>query len=304
MAVNTQQIKSLLLPGLYKVMGDYERIENQWSKIFKKQKSTLATESSVQMRMLGIAQLKTEGGATAMDNGAGQRFVYNATSFEVGLGYAVTRKSIDDNQYKKDFNAANLSMTRSFNEYKETRAANIFNNGTTYDATVGGDGKALFATDHPYDSGSSANRPSVDADLNETSLLQHMINIRTDFKDEAGLRIKARAKELLIPPNLEPTAIRLVKTDLRPGTANNDVNAITRMDGGGITSYMVNDYLTSDYAWFLLTNIDGFIMFERVPFESDMDVDKTTGNLLVFGYERYTPTFVDWRAAYGSFPTA
>ena len=304
MAVNTAQIKSLLLPGLYKVMGDYEKIETQWSKIFKRQKSTMATESSVQMRMLGIAQLKTEGGATAMDNNAGQRFVYNATSFEVGLGYAITRKSIDDNLYKRDFNAANLSMVHSFQEYKETRAANIFNNGTTYDATIGGDGKPLFATDHPYDYGTWANRPSVDADLNETSLLQGMINIRTGFKNEAGLKIKARAKQLLIPPSLEPTAIRLVKTDLRPGTANNDVNAITRMEGGGITSYLVNDYLTSEHAWFLLTNIDGFIMFERIPFETDMDVDKTTGNLLVFGYERYTPTYVDPRAAYGSFPTS
>lgn len=304
MAVNLAQIKNLLVPGLYKVSGSYDRIEKQWPQIFKSFKSTLTIESAVQTRILGLAQLKVEGGATPFDNNAGQRFVWNAEAFEVALGYAITLKSVEDNQYTKDFNLMNLKLVDSFSQFKEIQAANILNNATTYDATIGGDGKALCATDHPYDLGTWSNTFSTQLDLNESSLLQACLNIRSNFVDEAGLKIYARPKKLVVPVNLVPVAERLVKTELRPGTGNNDINAIRSMPGGIATDYMVYDYLTSNFAWFVTTNIDGLLMMERIAYDSDMWVDNSTDNILVKGRERYTPTYRDPRAIWGSFPTA
>ena len=153
------------------------------------------------------------------------------------------------------------------------------------------------------DGGTVANKPSVQVDLNESTLLNAMIAIRTDFKDQAGLKVFARARKLIVPPQLEPVAIRLVKTELRPGTADNDVNAIMMTSGGLPESYMVNDFLTSATAWFLLTNIDGLSYMERVKFETDMQVDFVTDNLLVKGYERYSFGYYNWRAIYGSIPS-
>jgi len=303
MAVNTAQIKSLLEPGLYKVAGDYERKPTQWSRLFKTQKAKLATERAVQMRFVGLPQLKAEGAATAFDNTSGQRFVFNATSFEVGLGYAITRRSMDDNQYTSDFNQSNMGLANSFKEYKEIQCANIFNSGTTYDSNIGGDGKALFATDHPYDTGTWANRFSTDQDLNENSLLQACLNVRSGFVNEAGLKINALPEMLVVPVDLIPTAERLLKSELRPGTANNDTNAIRSMPGG-IKDYMPYDYLTSSTAWFITTNIEGLIMFERVKFETNMWTDDVTQNLLVSAYERYVPSYRDPRCVYGSFPTS
>ena len=140
--------------------------------------------------------------------------------------------------------------------------------------------------------------------MNEATLLNGMISIRTNFRDQAGLKVFARGRKLIVPPQLEPVAIRLTKTELRPGTADNDVNSILSTAGGLPESYMVNDYLTSQYAWFLLTNIDGLSYMERVKFESDMQVDFVTDNLLVKGYERYSFGYYNWRSIYGSFPTS
>lgn len=306
MPVALTSIRDLLRPGLYAVEGKYDMIDSQWSKVFTTRKSTMAVERKVQTAFLGLAQLKTEGGQTSFDNNAGQRWVYNAESFEVGLGYAITRKAIDDDLYKSQFNPTNLQLLDSFNQFKEIQSANIFNNGTTYDSTIGGDGKALFATDHPVDGSTVANTFSTALDLNESSLLQAMINIRQNFVNERNLKIYARGEKLLVPVALEPVGIRLTKTELRPGTANNDVNAILSTSGGLPGGYMVWDYLTSSSAWFLTTNYakDALLMMKRIGFETDMQVDFTTDNLLVKGYERYTPTYNDWRAAYGSFPSS
>jgi hypothetical protein len=140
-------------------------------------------------------------------------------------------------------------------------------------------------------------------ELNEATLLNGMISIRTNFRDQAGLKVFARAKKLIVPPQLEPVAIRLTKTELRPGTADNDVNAIMSTSGGLPEGYMVNDFLTSASAWFLLTNIDGLSYMERVKFETDMQVDFVTDNLLVKGYERYSFGYYNWRSIFGSTPT-
>ena len=303
MAVNLSAIKDLLLPGLRGIEGKYEQIPSQYDKIFTKHESRMALERTAEMRYLGLAQLKTEGGQTAFDNGAGERYVYNQEHTEIALGYAITRKAIDDNLYKTQFQPSNLGLIESFNQTKEIYGANVINTSTTYNASVGGDGVALIATNHPIDGGTVANRPATDVELNEATLLSGMISIRTNFKDQAGLKVFARARKLLVPPQLEPVAIRLTKSELRPGTADNDVNAIISTSGGLPEGYMTNDYLTSSTAWFLLTNIDGLSYMERVKFETDMQVDFVTDNLLVKGYERYSFGYYNWRSIWGSLPT-
>ena len=304
MAISLAQIKNELMPGLFDVRGQYDQIPRQWDKVFKVHKSDMAVERSTQMRFLGLPQYKQEGAATNADNGAGERFVWNFEHQEIGLLYAITRKAIDDNQYKKQFKPTNLGLQNSFAQFKEILGANVLNNATTYDPSVGGDGVALCSASHPYDGGTWGNRFSIDLDLNEASLLQGMVNTRTNFYDEAGLRVLARARKLIVPPQLEAVAVRLTKTELRPGTASNDVNAIHSTAGGLPDGYMVMDFLTSPYAWFLLTNIEGLLHMERKPFEMDMQVDFVTDNLLVKGYERYSFGANDPRAMYGSFPTS
>ena len=304
MAVNLSAIKDLLLPGLRGIEGKYEMIPSQYDKIFTKHESRMALERTAEMRYMGLAQLKTEGAQTSFDNGSGERYVYNQEHTEIALGYAITRKAIDDNLYKTQFTPSNLGLTESFQQTKEIYGANILNTATTYNASIGGDGKALCATDHPIDGGTVANRPTTDVDLNEATLLNGMIAVRTNFKDQAGLKVFARARKLIIPPQLEPVAIRLTKSELRPGTADNDTNAIVMTAGGLPEGYMVNDFLTSTGAWFLLTNIDGLSYMERISFETDMQVDFVTDNLLVKGYERYSFGYYNWRSIYGSFPTS
>jgi len=304
MAVNLSAIKDLLLPGLRGVEGKYEMIPSQYDKIFTKHDSKLALERTAEMRYLGLAQLKTEGAQTSFDNNAGERYVYNQEHNEIALGYAITRKAIDDNLYKTQFHPSNLGLIESFQQTKEIYGSNLLNTATTYNSSIGGDGVALCSTSHPIDGGTVSNRPTTDVDLNESTLLNAMISIRTNFKDQAGLKVFARGRKLVVPPQLEPVAIRLTKTELRPGSADNDVNAIISTAGGLPEGYMVNDYLTSAFAWFLLTNIDGLSYMERVKFESDMQVDFVTDNLLVKGYERYSFGYYNWRSIYGSFPTS
>jgi len=278
-------------------------IPSQYDKIFTKHNSKMALERTAEMRYMGFAQLKTEGGQTAFDNGAGERFIYNQEHNEIALGYAITRKAIDDNLYKTQFHPSNLGLIESFQQTKEIYGASILNTATTYNSAIGGDGVALCSTAHPIDGNTVANRPTTDVDLNEATLLNGMISVRTNFKDQAGLKVFARARKLIVPPQLEPVAIRLCKTELRPGTADNDVNAILTTAGGLPESFMTNDFLTSTRNWFLLTNIDGLSYMERIKFETDMQVDFVTDNLLVKGYERYSFSYYNWRSIWGSFPS-
>jgi len=303
MPVNLSQIRDLLLPGLRGVVGKYEQIPTRWDKVFSRSKSNMAVERTASMRFLGYAQLKTEGQQTAMDNNAGERYLYNQEHNEIGLGYAITRKAIDDNLYKSQFQPSNLGLIQSFAQTKEIYGWNVLNTATTYNPSIGGDGVALCSTSHPVDGGAFANRPAIDVDLNEASLLNAMTTIPVTFVDNAGLKTFARARKLVVPNALEPVAIRLTKTELRPGTANNDVNAILSTSGGLPDGYLVSEFLTSNYAWFLLTNIEGLLYLERVAFETDMQVEFTTDNLLVKGYERYSFGYYDPRAIYGSFPS-
>lgn len=302
MTVSVASAYDLLFPGLRKVTGEYKDIDRIYPKIFEVDKSYMAVERSASMAFVGLATLKTEGGATTFDNSAGERYVYNQYHKEIGLGYAFTRRMIDDNLYKRQWKPANLGLQKSFNQTKEIYGANVLNTATTYDATVVGDGKALCATDHPIDGGTFPNRFTIDMDLNEASLLQAQASIRQLFRDNRGLRLQARAKKLIVPIALEPVAIRLLKTVLRPGTADNDVNAILETSGGIPDGHLVHDYLTSSTAWFVKTDQQGLLYLQRVAFEMDMQVDFTTDNLLVKGYERYSFSYYDPRAIWGSFP--
>jgi len=303
MAINLSQIKDLLLPGLRGLTGKYEQIPRQWDKVFTKFNSEMALERTAEMRYLPVAMLKTEGGQTKFDNNSGERYVFNQEHLEIAIGFAITRKAIDDNLYKSQFHPSNLGLQESFSQAEEIYAANVLNTATTYNASVGGDGVALCSTAHPIDGGTYANTPTTQIGLNEASLLNAMISIRTNFKDQAGLRMFSRGRKLIVPPQLEPVAIRLTKTELRPGTADNDVNAILSTAGGIPEGYMVMDFLTSNYAWFLLTNVAGLAMMNRKPFETDMQVDFITDNLLTKGYQRYSMNYFNPRALFGSFPS-
>lgn len=304
MPVALSAIRDLLLPGLWGVSGKYPMIERQWPSVFKQIDSNMALERRTSMRFLGFAQLKQEGAPTSFDNAAGQRYTYNAEHFEIGLGYAITRKAIDDNLYKSEFGPSNDGLMESFKETEEIYAANVFNAGTTYNASIGGDGVALFSTAHPIDQATIGNEPSPEVDLNETSLLNACTTIRGTWKDNAGLKIHARGRKLIVPYQLEPVALRLFRSELRPGTAQNDVNAILHMNESLKEGFMVWDYLTSAFAWFVLTNHEGLVLFNRKSFETDMSVEFTTDNLLVKGYQRYVPTYFDWRSVWGTFPTS
>src|SRR5215510_2369315 len=158
MPVALSQIRDLLLPGLWGISGKYSMIERQWPKIFRTTNSEMALERRAAMRYLGLAQLKQEGAPTSFDNAAGQRFVYNAEHFEIGLGYAITRKAIDDNLYKSEFGPSNDGLMESFAQTEELYCADIFNSGTTFVGAVGGDGVSLFSTSHPIDGAVIANK--------------------------------------------------------------------------------------------------------------------------------------------------
>jgi len=303
MAIDLASIKNELFPGLAAVEGRYKKIETKWSRLFEKRNSKMALERRTQAAYLPLAREKAEGQSTYFDDRAGERWLYNAEMKELSLGYIITRKAVEDNQYKAEFNPSNLGLQDVFAVTKEIYAANIFNNGTTFDSAVGGDGKALFATDHPIDGGTVANRPTSDVDLNESTLLTAMTTIRNNWVDERNIKITARADVLLVPAALEPVAVRLLRTELRPGTNDNDVNAIRHV-GGGMRDYIVNEFLTSNFAWFVKTDRRGLIYYERVPFEMDMYVDFDTDNLKVKGRERYVFSYFDWRAVYGTFPTS
>ncbi len=302
MTIALASIRDLLLPGVMDLPGKYDMIPAQWKGYFAQGKSQMAVERSVSLRFLGLAALKNEGAPTNFDNNAGERFIYSQEHIEIGLGYAITRKAIDDNLYKTQFDPSNLGLMESFMQTKEILAANVINTGSTYNSQVGGDGVALIATNHPIDGYTIANAPTTDVDLNESTLYSALIQIR-QFRNNAGLKIFARGRKLLVPIQLEYIASRLTKTELRVGTADNDINALLHT-GGIPEGYEILDFLTSSFAWFVLTNIPGLNYLERVAFETSMWVDDTTDNLLAKGYERYSFNYNDFRAIWGTFPTA
>ena len=302
MAVNLAAIRDQLFPGLRGIEGKYPMIPTQWSKVFDQGTSKMAIERTLENRYLGLAQVKSEGGATSFDNAAGQRFVYQQEHTELGLGYAITRKAIDDNLYKDAFNPSNLGLMESFQQTKEILGAALLNTAATYNPAFQADAVPLISTAHPIDGGTYANRPTAEVDLSETAIQNALLQIR-GFKDQANLKVFARGRRLLVPPALEYVATRLTKTKLRPGTTDNDVNAVM-VTQGVPDGYEVLDFLTSNFSWFIKTSIKGLLYLQRVAFETDMQVDFTTMNLLCLAYERYSFGYYNPRAIWGTVPTS
>jgi hypothetical protein len=301
MAMTTAQIRDLLLPGLDAVFGDYDQFPAQWPDIFERHTSDMAYERDVEVKMLGLAQLRAEGQATAFED-PGERFVYVYRHVGVALGFVMTKFAIRDNLYKTRFGPNTRALKFSLAQTKEVYGANVLNFARTASAQYyGGDGVNLLSTAHPIDVGTVANTPSVQSDLNETALQDGVIAIRR-FKDPAGLRVMVKPQKLIIPPDLQFVATRLLRTELRVGTADNDVNAIREL-GAIPQGFAINDFLTNVRSWYIKTNCpDGLKFFSRDPLETDMFVDFATDNLLTKATERYSFGWSNWRALYGSMP--
>jgi hypothetical protein len=209
---------------------------------------------------------------------------------------------LDDNLYKEHFGPQSMGLAESHAQFKEVYVHSLLNTGTTYNSNIVGDGNPLFYTAHPIDNGTYANRPSPDLDFNEAAV-EYALNTIRLWPDQAGLLAMVRAKKVVLPVALSWAGERLFKTELRTSTANNDVSAI--ITSGAIPEgYMVSEFLTSSFAWFVMTSVDGLRVAERKAFEMDIQVDPTTGNLLCFGYERYAPFYSNYRAVWGSLPTS
>ncbi len=296
-------VRQELLPGLRGIEGQYEMIPMQWNKYYEQGNSEMAQERTSEMRFLGLAAIKQDGGPVTFDNASGDRFQYNAQHLELALGYYITRQAVEDNLYKAQFNPANLGLQESFQQTEEILGASLLNTATTYNSQIVGDGVALGSTAHPYDGGTWANYPTTQIDLNEAAIETAAIQIRTQFVNQAGLKIFARARKLLVPPQLEYVARRILGTELRPGTGDNDVNAI-RATGTLPEGYEVLDFLTSSLSWFILTNKKGLLYLERMPFETDMQVDFSTDNLLVKARKRFSFSYYNPRAVWLTNPTS
>jgi hypothetical protein len=299
MAMTTAQVKDLLLPGLNAVFGSYAEIPQQWSEIFERHTSDMAYERDVEVKMLGLAQLRAEGAATSFED-PGQRFSYVYRHLGVALGFVMTKFAIRDNLYKSQFGPNTRALKASLAQTKEVYGAAVLNNATS-GSFAGGDGVALLSTAHPIDVGTVANTFTVQAQMNETSLQDAVVGIRR-FRDAAGLRKLVKPKKLVIPPEQQFAAARLLRTEARVGTSDNDVNALRSLNSipGG---FAINDFLTNTNGWFLTTDCpDGLKFFQRDPLETDMFVDFTTDNLMTKATERYSFGWSDWRAIWGSQP--
>lgn len=297
MPINTSAIRNLLRPGLAAVFGDYPMYPAQWTEIFEKHTSNMAVEIEVEMKLLGLAELRAEGASTAYDS-MGQRYVTNYVNQYYGLGFIITRQAIKDNLYKSRFPQQAKALRRSFEQTKEINGAAVLNNGFSSSFPIG-DGQPLYSTAHPIDGATVANTPSVQANLNETTLENALITIQ-QFQDQAGLTVMTKARKLIVPPALQFTACRLLNSQFRVDTANNDINAINNQnympDG-----YTVNQFLTDTNAWFIKTDADnGFKYYDREPFETDIFTDFDNDNLKVKGIERYSFGVSNFRCTYGS----
>lgn len=301
MAVTTSQIPALLLPGVRKLKGDYPEIKAQWPLIYARGVSHMEAEKTVHVRYLPLPQLRLSGQPTVFDNNSGQRFVYNHIHIEFSQGYAFTRIALKDNLYKTSFNAANLGLARVFRQMKEIVAAGVLNTGNVVNPAIGADNLPLFSTAHPVDGGTVANTTTTQIGLNEVGLMMANNMVRR-FRNNANILDSFQGKKLVVPVEQRHTAKRLMETELRPGTTNNDIWSV-KENNDLSDGYVTMDFLTSPYAWFVCSDAGGLIYLEREAFETSMQTDFTTDNLMVKAYERYYLGYDDFRCAVGFFPT-
>ena len=298
MAISRAQLLKELLPGLNALFGlEYAKYGDEAAEIFETESSDRSFEEETKLSGFSAAPVKGEGSAISYDN-AQEAWTARYTHETVAMGFSLTEEAIEDNLYDSLSSRYTKALARAMAYTKQVKGAAILNNafsGTTY-----GDGKTLCATDHPLVSGgANSNRPAVAADLNETSLEAAVIQI-AGWTDERGLLIAAKPSKLVIPPSLQFVATRLLDTELRVSTADNDINAI-RNNGSIPGGYTVNNYLTDTNAWFLMTDVpNGLKHFVRSPMQTSMDADFDTGNSRYKARERYSFGVSDPLGIFGS----
>ena len=298
MAISRAQALKELLPGLNALFGmEYGKYENEHAEIYETESSERSFEEEVKLSGFGAAPVKPEGSAISYDN-AQESFTARYNHETVAMGFSITEEAMEDNLYDSLSARYTKARARAMAYTKQVKAASLLNTGFT--TFTSGDGVTLFNSAHPtVAGGTNANRPSVDADLNETSLEQAVIDIAA-YKDERGLLIAARPRKLIVPPSLMFVATRLLQTELRVGTADNDINAINT-NGSIPEGYRVNHYLTDNDAWYLTTDIpNGMKHFVRVAMSTSMDGDFDTGNVRYKARERYSFGVSDPLAMYAS----
>ena len=302
MAISRAQLVKELEPGLNALFGlEYKQYADEWSEIFDTETSDRAFEEEVMLAGFANASVKPEGQGVAFDC-AQETFTARYTNETIALAFAITEEAIEDNLYDRLASRYTKALARSMASTKQIKGAAVLNNG--FDNTyAGGDGVALLSDAHPTLSGNFRNELAVAADLNETSLEQSLIDISA-FTDERGLKIAARGMKMIIPPQLQFTADRLMKSEGRVGTADNDINAIKNM-GMVPEGYTVNHYLTDPDAFFIKTDVpNGLKHFNRSPIKTTMEGDFDTGNVRYKARERYVFGFSDPRGIFGSPGTA
>ena len=288
-----------LLPGLNALFGEeYNRYENEHEEIYVTENSERSFEEELKLSGFGAAPVKDEGAAITYDT-AQESFVARYTHETIGLGFSITEEAMEDNLYVSVSARYTKALARAMSYTKQVKAAFPLNNGfsTTFSS---GDGVALFSTAHPLvNGGTNSNRPSTGADLNETSLEDAIIQIGK-WTDERGLKIAAKARKLIIPSDLQFVATRLLQSDYRVGTADNDINAV-KTNGVIPEGYSVNHYLTDTNAFFITTDVpDGMKHFVRAPMTTTMDGDFDTGNVRYKARERYSFGVSDPLGIFGS----
>ena len=299
MAISRAQLLKELLPGLNALFGlEYARYGEEHKEIYETEKSERSFEEETKLSGFSAAPVKAEGTALSYDN-AQEAFTARYNHETIALGFSITEEAIEDNLYDSLSARYTKGLARAMAYTKQVKAANVLNNA--YNAAYpGGDGVSLLNSAHPLvNGGTNANTPTTAADLNETSLENAVIQIAA-WTDERGLLIAARPKKLIVPPALMFVATRLLETELRVGTNNNDINAI-KNNGAVPEGYTVNHFLTATNAWFLTTDVpNGLKHFERTPLANSMDGDFDTGNVRYKSRERYSFGWSDPLGAFGS----
>ena len=299
MAISRSQLVAELEPGLNALFGmEYDRYENEHAEIFDTESSDRAFEEEVMLAGFGSAPTKTEGAGVGFDS-ANEAYTARYSHETVALAFALTEEAIEDNLYDRLGARYTKALARSMAHTKQVKAAAVLNNAFNASFT-GGDGVELCSLVHPLNGGGTfANEPTTAADLNETSLENALIDVAA-FVDERNMVVALRGMKLVIPPQLQFIADRLLETTLRPSTADNDINAVKNM-GMVSEGYTVNHFLTDPDAFFLKTDApNGFKHFERSPMRTNMEADFDTGNMRFKARERYSFGFSDPRCVYGS----
>jgi hypothetical protein len=298
MAISRAQLLKELLPGLNALFGlEYKKYEDEHAEIYETENSERSFEEEVKLSGFGAAPVKNEGSAISYDN-AQEAFTARYNHETIAMGFAITEEAMEDNLYDSLSSRYTKALARAMAYTKQVKAAYPLNAG--FSAYQSGDGVSLFNANHPIVSGGvNSNRPSVGVDLNETSLEAAVIQI-ADWTDERGLLIAARPRKLIVPPDLMFVAQRILATELRPATADNDINALRSM-GVIPEGFSVNHYLTDTNAWFLMTDVpNGMKHFVRAPLETSMDGDFDTGNVRYKARERYSFGVSDPLGIWGS----